>query len=107
MAGLGVASEDTDDTFTIPGSESQQALDTLGRVYQAADQKITEVVRTLILDLDEGAVRTITTYALAGADGLFVQREISGDAVDLVAMFELHAQLVYEAAMRMAGGNSG
>jgi len=43
----------------------------------------------------------------AGADGLFVQREINGDAVDLVAMFELHAQLVYEAATRMAAGSTG
>lgn len=67
-----------------------------------AGQKITEVVRTLILDLDEGAVRAITTYAVAGADGLFVQREINGDAVDLMAMFEQHAQLVYEAANRVA-----
>ncbi|WP_329331344.1 TetR/AcrR family transcriptional regulator [Streptomyces sp. NBC_00663] len=76
------------------------------QVRGIASQKITEVIRTLLPDLDEDAVRTLTTYAVAGADGLFVQREISGDAVDLVAMFELHAQLVYEAAMRMASGNS-
>ncbi|WP_434092402.1 hypothetical protein [Streptomyces flaveolus] len=53
-------------------------------------------------DLDEESVHALTTYAVAGADGLFVQREINGDAVDLVALFELHAQLVYEAAARMA-----
>ncbi|MGI5380368.1 hypothetical protein ACQEV2_40280 [Streptomyces sp. CA-251387] len=32
VAGLGIAGEDTDDTFTIPGSGSQQALEPLGRV---------------------------------------------------------------------------
>ncbi|NUP15151.1 MAG: TetR/AcrR family transcriptional regulator [Streptomyces sp.] len=77
------------------------------QVRGIAGEKITEVIRTLLPDLDEGAVRTLTTYAVAGADGLFVQREISGDAVDLVAMFELHAELVYEAAIRMAGRNAG
>ncbi|MGI5459616.1 TetR/AcrR family transcriptional regulator [Streptomyces sp. CA-249302] len=71
------------------------------QVRDIASQKITEVMRTLFPDLDEAAVRTLTTYAVAGADGLFVHREINGDAVDLVAMFELHARLVYAAATRM------
>lgn len=47
-------------------------------------------------------MRTLTTYAVAGADGLFVHREVNGDAVDLVALFALHARLVYEAADRLA-----
>ncbi|MFC8428152.1 TetR/AcrR family transcriptional regulator [Streptomyces sp. NPDC057253] len=72
------------------------------QVRAIAHAKVTEVARTLFPDLDEEAVRTLATYAVAGADGLFVHREINGDAVDLVAMFELHAQLVYEAATRMA-----
>ncbi|GLX50389.1 TetR family transcriptional regulator [Streptomyces hygroscopicus subsp. hygroscopicus] len=76
-------------------------------VRDIASQKVAEVVRTLLPDLDEDAVRTLTTYAVAGADGLFVQREINGDGVDLVAMFELHAQLVHEAATRMAARKRG
>ncbi|MER6328229.1 TetR/AcrR family transcriptional regulator [Streptomyces sp. NPDC001034] len=76
-------------------------------VRDIARQKVAEVVRTLLPGLDEDAVRTLTTYAVAGADGLFVQREINGDDVDLVAMFELHAQLVLEAATRMAARNRG
>ncbi|MGI5452795.1 TetR family transcriptional regulator [Streptomyces sp. CA-249302] len=72
------------------------------QVRDIASQKITEVMRTLFPDLDEAAVRTLTTYAVAGADGLFVHREIHGEDVDLVAMFELHAQLVHEAANRLA-----
>ncbi|MFF0087587.1 TetR family transcriptional regulator [Streptomyces canus] len=71
-------------------------------VREITRQKITEVIGLLIPDMDEDALRTLAVYALAGADGLFIQREITGDGVDLVAMFELHAQLVYEAALRMA-----
>ncbi|MEV0905492.1 hypothetical protein AB0J11_11605 [Streptomyces hokutonensis] len=77
------------------------------QVRDIATQKITEVAGTVFPDLDEDAVRTLTTYAVAGADGLFVHREIHGDAVDLVALFELHAQLVCDAAGRMASGSKG
>ncbi|MFB6634761.1 TetR family transcriptional regulator [Streptomyces sp. NPDC056362] len=72
------------------------------QVRDIARAKIADMARELVPDLDEESVHALTTYAVAGADGLFVQREINGDAVDLVAMFELHAQLVYEAATRLA-----
>ncbi|KPI07590.1 transcriptional regulator, TetR family [Actinobacteria bacterium OK074] len=72
------------------------------QVRAVAAGKIAEVAASLFPDLDEDALRTLTTYAVAGADGLFVQREIDGAAVDLVALFELHAQLVHDAAARMA-----
>lgn len=76
------------------------------QVRETARHKIVEVARTLFPELDEEAVRTLTTYAVAGADGLFVQREINGADIDLVAMFELHARLVHEAARRMATGDA-
>ncbi|CCK32590.1 TetR family transcriptional regulator [Streptomyces davaonensis JCM 4913] len=72
------------------------------RVREISRLRIADTVRTLYPELDEAAVRTLTTYAVAGADGLFVQREISGDDVDLVAVFQLHAQLIHDAANRMA-----
>lgn len=72
------------------------------QVRDIAGAKIVEMAQALVPDLDEESARMLTAYAVAGADGLFVQREIHGDAVDLVAMFQLHAQLVYEAAVRMA-----
>jgi hypothetical protein len=52
-------------------------------VREIARQRITEVVTILMPELDAEAVHTVTTYAIAGVDGLFVQ-------------------LVYEAAARMA-----
>ncbi|MEU6371657.1 TetR/AcrR family transcriptional regulator [Streptomyces sp. NPDC046909] len=72
------------------------------QVRAIAHAKVAEVTQTLFPGLDEDAVHTLATYAVAGADGLFVHREINGDAVDLVALLELHAQLVYDAATRMA-----
>ncbi|MGW1719135.1 TetR family transcriptional regulator [Streptomyces sp. NPDC002156] len=77
------------------------------QVRDIANQKITDVLGELFPDLDEDAVRTLTAYAVAVADGLFVHREINDDAIDLVAMFELHAELVYEAATRMAARSKG
>ncbi|MEV7085523.1 TetR family transcriptional regulator [Streptomyces sp. NPDC093085] len=72
------------------------------QVRDTARARIAEVLPELFPALDDHAVRTLTSYTMAGADGLFVQREITGDTVDLVPLFELHAQLVHEAARRMA-----
>ena len=38
---------------------------------------------------------------MAGADGLFIAKEIGGDAVDLLALFELHARALYDSALRL------
>jgi AcrR family transcriptional regulator len=71
------------------------------QVRDIASHRIKNVLTELFPDLDDDSVRVLTTYAVAGADGLFVQREMHGDTVDLVEMFELHARLVYDAAVRM------
>ncbi|MBT2675926.1 TetR/AcrR family transcriptional regulator, partial [Streptomyces sp. ISL-14] len=76
------------------------------QVRDITHQKIAEMLTTLFPALDEEAVHTLTTYTVAGADGLFVHREVTGDAVDLVALFELHARLVHDAAARMAAARS-
>ncbi|MFD8157461.1 TetR family transcriptional regulator [Streptomyces malaysiensis] len=72
------------------------------QVRATTREKIAETIGTLFPELDQDAVHALTTYAIAGADGLFIQREINGEAIDLVGMFELHARLLYEAATRMA-----
>ncbi|QNP75412.1 TetR/AcrR family transcriptional regulator [Streptomyces roseirectus] len=74
---------------------------------EIAHQRVADVVRTFFPTLDETAVRTVTTYAVAGSDGLFVQREIGGESVDLVALLELHARTVYGLAEGMSGGGEG
>ena len=52
--------------------------------------------------LTAGQIDQLVTYAVAGADGLFIAKEIGGDAVDLVAMFALHAGAIFDMATRMA-----
>ena len=54
--------------------------------------------------LTDAEVQQLATYAMAGADGLFIAKEIGGDAVDLVALFELHGRAIYDIARRMSKG---
>ncbi|MEV5840731.1 TetR/AcrR family transcriptional regulator [Streptomyces sp. NPDC048179] len=72
------------------------------QVRAVARQRVAEVVADLFPTLAEDDIQTLTTYAVAGADGLFVHREVNGDSVDLVTLFELHARLIYDAAARLA-----
>lgn len=59
------------------------------------------IVRDAAPHLDEERVRLITTYAIAGADGLFIAKEVGGDSVDLLKLFELHARLVFQSAIAL------
>lgn len=52
-------------------------------------------------ELSESDVHQLATYVMAGADGLFIGKEIGGDAVDLLALFELHGRAIHDAARRM------
>ncbi|MFD3930461.1 TetR family transcriptional regulator [Streptomyces sp. NPDC058614] len=72
------------------------------QVREIGRRKIAEFTQVLFPELDEEAIRTLTTYAVAGVDGLFVQRQIDENSVELVALFELHARLVHDEAQRMA-----
>jgi AcrR family transcriptional regulator len=66
-----------------------------------AFRRFADIVRGLAPELDEDRVRLITTYALAGADGLFIAKEVGGDSVDLIKLFDLHARVVFEAAAKL------
>ncbi|RUP02612.1 MAG: TetR/AcrR family transcriptional regulator [Mycobacterium sp.] len=57
--------------------------------------------RTTMPQLSEANVHQLATYAMAGADGLFVAKELGGDAVDLIALFELHGRAIYELARQL------
>ena len=52
-------------------------------------------------DLTDAEVHQLATYAMAGADGLFIAKEIGGDSVDLLALFELHGRSLYDTARRL------
>jgi hypothetical protein len=67
---------------------------------QAYGQLI-DVIRELARDLTDAQTHQLATYAMAGADGLFIAKEIGGDSIDLVALFEMHARVLYDTALRM------
>ncbi len=75
---------------------------------QVRDQAF-EALRTsmsgLVPDLTEEQVRQLATYAIAGADGLFIAKEIGGDSVDLLGLFAIHGQAIYDTALRMLEEN--
>lgn len=73
---------------------------------QAYDE-LADIVRELAPGLTDKQIDQLVTYATAGADGLFIAREIGGDAVNLVGLFELHAGALYDAALRMISENAG
>jgi AcrR family transcriptional regulator len=71
------------------------------QVRDEAYQQLTENFREFTPGLTDAEVRQLATYAMAGADGLFIAKEIGGDAIDLVALFELHGRAIYDIARRL------
>ncbi|MEE6176747.1 TetR/AcrR family transcriptional regulator [Mycobacterium sp. 050134] len=71
-------------------------------VRDRAFETLVPAIRDLTPGLNDAQVRRLATYAIAGADGLFVAKEIGGDSVDLPALFEMHATALYDTAVRMA-----
>jgi AcrR family transcriptional regulator len=69
--------------------------------------ELADTVRELTPELTEPQVHQLVTYAIAGADGLFIAKEIGGDAVDLIELFELHARALYDTALRMISEGVG
>jgi AcrR family transcriptional regulator len=67
---------------------------------QAYGQLI-DVIRELTPDLTDAQTHQLATYAMAGADGLFIAKEIGGDSVDVIALFEMHARVLYDTALRI------
>jgi AcrR family transcriptional regulator len=71
------------------------------QVRAQAYQQLIENFRQFTTGLSDAEVNQLATYAMAGADGLFIAKEIGGDAVDLVALFEMHGRAIYDIARRM------
>lgn len=76
------------------------------QVREQTFEALTRSLAGMKAGLTEAQVRQLATYAIAGADGLFIAKEIGGDSVDLVAMFELHGQALYATASRMIAENA-
>ncbi len=72
---------------------------------QASDSLI-GALSELAPGLTDAQVRLLVNYAIAGADGLFIAKELGGDSVDLLELFEMHANAIYDTAMRMLAGTT-
>ncbi|MFN8033318.1 MAG: helix-turn-helix domain-containing protein [Mycobacterium sp.] len=77
------------------------------QVRDQAFDALTRSIADLAPGLTEEQVSQLATYAIAGADGLFIAKEIGGDAVDLLALFAIHGQALYDTALRMIQENEG
>lgn len=69
--------------------------------------QLTEALRDLTPELTDAQLHQLVTYAIAGADGLFIAKEVGGDAVDLLELFSLHAHALYDSAIRLISENAG
>lgn len=74
------------------------------QVRDTARERLAAVLAAVAPEADRDTIELVTTYAIAAADGLFIAREIGGDSVDLVRLFELHARAIYDALTRLTGG---
>ena len=71
-----------------------------------ASASLTEALGELAPGLTDAQVRLLVNYSIAGADGLFIAKEIGGDSVDLLELFEMHANAMYDTALRMLAENA-
>jgi len=74
-------------------------------VRDTAFRNLTTSVRELLPALDDAAIRLLVTYAMAGADGIFVAKEIGGDSIDIAMLFDLHAHALFDLAARFVAGD--
>lgn len=75
---------------------------------QVRDQAFAALIQSLsglAPGLTDEQARQLATYAIAGADGLFIAKEIGGDSVDLGALFAVHGRALYDTALRMIEEN--
>jgi AcrR family transcriptional regulator len=62
---------------------------------------LAKTMRGFTPELTDARIQQLVTYAIAGADGLFIAKQLGGDAVDLLELLELHAWAVYNTALRL------
>jgi AcrR family transcriptional regulator len=73
------------------------------QVRDTARARLAAVLADVAPHADRDTIDLITTYAVAAADGLFIAKEIHGDSVDLVRLFELHARALFDNLDRLTG----
>jgi AcrR family transcriptional regulator len=75
------------------------------QVREETIRRTVDNYRLLFPDLDDRGARDLATLTMAMADGLFLAKEVDGDAVDLLHQFETLAVAVLAAADHLATRN--
>lgn len=75
------------------------------RVRGQAYESLRNSIAQLTPGLTDEQISQLATYAIAGADGLFIAKEVGGDSIDILALFAVHGQALYDSAVRMAKEN--
>ncbi|GGR88144.1 TetR family transcriptional regulator [Micromonospora fulviviridis] len=73
------------------------------QVRETARARLTAVLATVAPEADRDTIEMITTYAIAATDGLFIAKELGGEKVDLVRLFEMHARALYDNLTSLSG----
>jgi AcrR family transcriptional regulator len=68
---------------------------------------LAQTIRGFIPELTDVRVHQLATYAIAGVDGLFIAKELGGEAVDLLEQLELHVWALRNTALRLISGDAG
>ena len=76
-------------------------------VREEALNQVIENFSGAIPELTDAEVRQLAMYAMAGTDGLFIAKELGGDDVDVLALFELHGRAVYDTALTLVNQKKG
>jgi len=71
------------------------------RVREIAHRRLVEAIAEFAPELAPDSVELLAVYAMAAADGFFVAREIGGDSVDVIQLFELHARVLVDAVSHL------
>ncbi len=77
------------------------------QVRERAFQLLIDNIRELAPELTDAQVHQLAITGMAGADGLFIAKEVGGDSVDLMTLFDMHGRSLYRTAERMIAENNG
>ena len=79
-----------------------RAREVFVRIRGRAIETVAAAMSDIVSGLSDDQARQLAAYAIAGADGIFIAKEIGGDSVDMLEMFAMHGRALYDTAERMA-----
>lgn len=82
-----------------------RARATFVRVREDGLAALVATLSAVVPGLSAGQVDQLAAYAIAGADGIFIAKEIGGEGVDFAGLFDIHGRALFHTAMGMVAEN--